>query len=154
VADVLRLHAFGLADEDVFPCFSSALRNLARLISMRGLLALIDAHGGRRVYVSQSLKKLTSSKLARVLSRKDLSALHTEYQGQTIAVPLGGALLNWARAQQVVALRAAGLAVSDVASRLAMSERHVWRLSAQHRQTLQRRSRPSRDNTSGERIAR
>ena len=150
MADALRLGASGLADADLVPCLPQALRDLLKLVSMRGLLALIEAFGGRRVFVPQAPKP--TSPLAGVLSRKDFSALCAQYGGDIFVMPRGTALKCWIRTQKVIALRAAGVSVRNVALELEMTERNVWRIAAQHQQTLERR--PPKTTPREERIAR
>ena len=153
VADALRLSAYGLADADLRRCLPKSWLGLVRHMSILGAVALIEAHGGKYVFVPRAPRP--SSRLAGLLSRKDFGALCAAYGGEEIAVPRGAGLLSWIREQKVIALRAAGVTARDVASHLNITERTVWQIAQRHRQNLQRRpSRVSRETTPRERTAR
>jgi len=94
------------------------LAPLSRVIPPEALLALIEAHGGTRLYIPKAPNQ--ASPLAKTLGRPAALALAAAMGGETLKVPM-------ARHWRVRVLHARGLSYSQIARRLLISEDAVWR---------------------------
>ncbi len=112
------------------PCKLAAAHRLppsivpvGELIGERPLLRLIEAYGGRRLYVPVRVAQFEP--LATLLGLKPAQRLARAYAREYITVPL-------CKAWRMEMLRAQGLTYAAIALRLGMHEQSVFRALHQH----------------------
>lgn len=134
--DVSLLNAYEtgeLSDQEVLANLPAqfADRN-APLLSVRGILALIDRYGGRGVYVPRNPG--TDHGLGALLSVDDLKVLARHYGGGYFTnIPAAGSLKKHLRAKRIISMRASGNSVRQVAEALGVTERWVQAETARYR---------------------
>lgn len=101
-------------------------RELAQLIGLPALLALVEQYGGRRLKIPAVVREAHS--LHTLLGATALTALVSDYGGDEIDIPLLHAAkrrLIWADIQQ---RRANGETVASLAGEYRMTERAVYKI--------------------------
>lgn len=99
------------------PPVPAELARIADVIGAEPTLALIEAHGGTRLYVPHALTP--GHKLIKLLGREAAQRLVAQHGGARLAVPL----CKWWVAR---CYRARGDSIIKIARRLNASERAVW----------------------------
>jgi Mor family transcriptional regulator len=103
-----------------------------RAISVRGLLSLIDNHGGRSIYVPRTPGD--DHHLSTLLSNADLSVLRQLYGGGRVTgIPSAAQLRRYLRDKNIISLRETGHSVRQVAEKVGVTERWVQKVTARHR---------------------
>lgn len=92
---------------------------LTDIVGAVAALAMIEAHGGTRVYVPKEINQNSAARLA--LPLLAARRLGEEYGGEHILVPI-------ARAWRVRMYRAAGMTYPAIARKLGITERAVGRI--------------------------
>lgn len=92
---------------------------LTDIVGAVAALAMIEAHGGTRVYVAKDINQNSAARLA--LPLPEARRLGEAYGGEHILVPI-------ARAWRVRMYRAAGMTYPAIARRLGITERAVGRI--------------------------
>ncbi|MCA3367004.1 MAG: hypothetical protein INF79_15460 [Roseomonas sp.] len=92
---------------------------LTNIIGASAALAMIEAHGGTRVYVPKDINQNSAARLA--LPLPEARRLGEAFGGEHILVPI-------ARAWRVRMYRAAGLTYPAIARKLGITERAVGRI--------------------------
>ena len=92
---------------------------LTNIIGASAALAMIEAHGGTRVYVPKDINQNSAARLA--LPLPEARRLGEAYGGEHILVPI-------ARAWRVRMYRAAGMTYPAIARKLGITERAVGRI--------------------------
>lgn len=90
---------------------------VAMLGSREAALALIEARGGRKLYLPQGA---TRTELTEILGVAVVERLGRQCGGDRLRVPVG-------RAWRIQVYRARGMSIGDIASRLSMTEVGVYR---------------------------
>ncbi|MEJ1416999.1 MAG: Mor transcription activator family protein [Candidatus Sedimenticola sp. (ex Thyasira tokunagai)] len=101
-------------------------RELAQLIGLPGLLALVDHHGGRRLKIPAAARETHT--LHELLGAEAFTALINDYGGDEIDIPLlhsAKRQLIWADIQQ---RRANGETVASLAGEYQMTERGIYKI--------------------------
>jgi hypothetical protein len=92
---------------------------LTDIVGASAALAMIEAHGGTRVYVPKDINQNSAARLA--LPLPEARRLGEEFGGEHILVPI-------ARAWRVRLYRAAGMTYPAIARKLGITERAVGRI--------------------------
>jgi Mor family transcriptional regulator len=100
------------------PPVTPELKPLAAMLGSReAVLALIEARGGRKLYLPQGPER---SALTEILGAAVVERLARQWGGDRLRVPLG-------RAWRIQVYRARGMSIGDIAARLCMTEIGVYR---------------------------
>ena len=117
----------GLSEEEVknnLPPFF--MHELGGVISMRGLLCLVNNFGGEHLYIPQTASR--ARKLAGVLSPNDYKALCARYGGNVLKVPMAAKLKKLKRDKEIVAMKRAGASHLSIAKKFGIRDRTVYRI--------------------------
>lgn len=102
-------------------------RELADIIGLAGLAALVKVRGGTTVKIPVNRENLESSWLTDVLDIDQLDALHSHYKGLALPIPnLAGAKRKLIH-HEIRQRRRSGQPVAEVAAALGVNERTVYR---------------------------
>jgi hypothetical protein len=116
--------AISSARADDFALLPQSLQTMAEIVGMSGVLALVRAFGGVRLYVPSRLPD--DHILIELLGRPAAERLAAEYGGQPhFDIPRAEGLLRAVRNRQIQADRAAGLSVRELALKYRLTERAI-----------------------------
>lgn len=104
------------------------LHEMARVVGVEGVRKLVDAYGGVRLYVPQSVDQ--DHPLAELLGLAAARAMSAELGGDVIDVPRCHLAVKRARDAALVRDAAQGMSQRDLARKYGMTERNVrliWR---------------------------
>ncbi len=105
-----------------------AVDNIARIVGAGATTRLISTFGGSRVYIARSPGRLDA--VARVIGAEAAGLLGTIFGGERIWLPNGSGHLSRRR---IAMMRRRGSSVSRIARELRLSERYVYKVLAQLR---------------------
>ena len=99
---------------------------LSDIIGISAALALIEAHGGTRLYVPRTLSE--GINLPGIIGEEAAGKLIREHGGCYLKIPV-------ARAWRTLVYRGHGQSYADIARRLGCTEGTVWRILNEHEMT-------------------
>lgn len=102
------------------------VEGVVKLVGLPGALALVEAHGGTRLYVPRNLN--ANSELSEMLGMRALASLIDAYGGNYLKIPV-------ARRWRILILRSRGFSYADIARRVKCSENTVCRTLQDHEVT-------------------
>lgn len=117
-----------------------SLRRLVGLIGIAAATRLVQAYGGSRLYVPQhaTLVENWEHPLVKLMGEKSALGLAHEHGGTTIEIPMARAAVRMARDRGLLADRAAGASIRDLARKYHMHERSVYQVLERGRQEAER----------------
>lgn len=119
--------AISSASSDDLALLPQSLQAMAQIIGLQGVLALVRAYGGVRLYVPTRLPD--DHVLIDLLGRPAAEMLAAEYGGQPhFDIPRAEGLVRALRNRRIQADRAAGLSVRDLALKHQLTERQVAKI--------------------------
>ena len=120
-------HFFDLHDSELVAAMPAMFRLLAKSIPAQTLLALSERFGGTTTYIPKRGRE--KSPLASVLDAGSFSALSATFGGENVAIPTARSIRCVIRNREILELLASGWSTRNVALKVGMSQREIFRIA-------------------------